>query len=78
MVDLLEHNKIAYEKIVEALENGNGTKKLAISHATEAGKASYNLHIADNSEKGMRVIYKRLRKRIKNPTYKGYRFEYID
>lgn len=37
MVDLLEHNKIAYEKIVEALENG--TKKLAISHATGTGKS---------------------------------------
>lgn len=37
MVDLLQHNKIAYEKIVEALENG--TKKLAISHATGTGKS---------------------------------------
>jgi len=37
MVDLLEHNKIAYEKVKSAIADGK--KKIAISHATGTGKS---------------------------------------
>ncbi len=44
----------------------------------EAGKALYNLHVANNNNQGMRVINNRLTGHTKNPIYKGYRFEYVD
>ena len=88
---ITNENKFTDEEkaILNQLIPNNHTRKVAIINIknnekatypsiVEAGKALYNLHITDDNNQGMRVIYKRLRKRTKNPTYKGYRFEYVD
>lgn len=62
-----------------AIINMENNKKITCPSITEAGNVLYNLHVANNNNQGMRVIYKRLRGCTKNPIYKGkYRFEYVD
>ncbi len=61
-----------------AIINIINNDEIKYSSITEAGKALYNLNIVNDSKKGFQVIYTRLTGHTKNPTYKGYRFEYVD
>lgn len=62
-----------------AIINMENNKKITSPSIAEAGNVLYNLHVANNNNQGMRVIYKRLRGCTKDPIYKGkYRFEYVD
>ena len=49
------------------------------SSINDAGRALYSdFHVAKSDKAGLSAIVKRLRGELKNPVYKGFRFEYAD
>lgn len=76
MLDQLIPNKHTRKVAIINIKNN---EKITYPSIAEAGNVLYNLHVANNNNQGMRVIYTRLTGQIKNPIYKGkYRFEYVD
>lgn len=77
-------------EIIERLIPNCHTKKVVIidikdgkvktfSSISEAGRALYNdFHLVNTEKSGRSIITNRLTGHIKNPVYKGLRFEYVD